>query len=65
VIFWICGEQFDGHCRRVFGNERGKVFVEDANDQKLKRWHQFVRRQAGRKAALKATQSRILAMEGA
>jgi hypothetical protein len=49
----------------VFGNERGKVLVDDASDQQQEKWHQFVRRQAGRKAALKATEARILATGGA
>jgi hypothetical protein len=49
----------------VFGNERGKVFVEDARDQQLEKWNKFVRRQAGHKATQKATEARILAMGGA
>jgi hypothetical protein len=46
----------------MFRNECGKVFVEDARDQQLKKWNQFVRRRAGCKAAQKAMEARILAM---
>jgi hypothetical protein len=47
----------------VFGNERGKLVFEDAEDQEREKWLQFVHRQAGRKAALKAV-ARIQAMQG-
>ena len=66
MVFQIRGEQFDGHGRRMFGNKRGKVFVEDANDQADEEWHQFLRRRAERKAAaLKATETSLLAMGSA
>jgi hypothetical protein len=35
----------------VFGNERGKVFIEDANDRADDECTQFERRRAERKAA--------------
>ncbi|KAF8490647.1 hypothetical protein F5888DRAFT_1637981 [Russula emetica] len=49
--------------KRVFGNERGRLTVGDPSDERDEKWHRFVCRRAGRKAASKAVEARILAIE--
>jgi len=52
-------KHFDACCRRVFGNERGKVIIEDEVDEREQKWHQFIRRRAGWKAAKRAMEARL------
>ncbi|KAF8496387.1 hypothetical protein F5888DRAFT_1634920 [Russula emetica] len=49
--------------KHVFGNERGRLTVGDPSDEMDEKWHRFVCRRAGRKAASKAVEARILAIE--
>ena len=59
VLSWICAEGTDHCCRRVFGNERGKVAIADPLDKEHLKWQQFNLRKAKRKAAVRAAEARI------
>jgi hypothetical protein len=51
----------------VFGNERGKVIIEDGIDENDDKWNEFTRRRTARKAVKSAVQAigaRTAAIEG-
>jgi hypothetical protein len=46
------------HCRRVFGDERGKTMINDDTDEVDEEWNRFKRRRAGRMAAMRAVEAK-------
>jgi hypothetical protein len=64
VMYSFCIEGSNCYCRRVFGNERGKMTKGDLVREEDKKWQQFAERQAGRKAASRAAEAIRQAIAG-